>query len=138
MNCSRRDLRFLLPVLAAASGKAQTLPLLTSKTYRFEDLVTKTNPNTKSTAVLEGKTHKGFAVQVHETEVAPGQMPHAPHRHEHEEVAMLREGTLEVTIAGKVSQAGPGTVIFVGSNDEHGWRNTGTTPARYFVIELRG
>jgi hypothetical protein len=29
-------------------------------------------------------------------------------------------------------------VIFVGSNDEHGWKNVGTTPARYFVIELRG
>ncbi len=138
MNFSRRDLRFLLPALAAASGKAQTLPMLSSKTYRFEDLVTKTNPNTKSTAVLEGKTHTGFAIQVHETEVFPGQMPHPPHHHEHEEVTMVREGSLEVTIAGKVSHAGPGSVIFVGSNDEHGWKNIGTTSARYFVIELRG
>lgn len=127
LNFSRRDLRFLLPALAAAGSKAQTPPMLSSKTYRFEDLVTKTNANTKSTAVLEGKTHTGFAIQVHETEVFPGQMPHPPHHHEHEEVTMVREGSLEVTIAGKVSHAGPGSVIFVGSNDEHGWKNIGTT-----------
>lgn len=135
MKISRRDLRFLLPALAMGTGNAQTL---SSKTYRFEDLETKTNPNTKSTAVLEGKTHTGFMIQVHETEVFPGQMPHPPHHHEHEEVTMVREGNLEITVAGKVSHAGPGSVIFVGSNDEHGWKNVGTTPARYFVIELRG
>jgi mannose-6-phosphate isomerase-like protein (cupin superfamily) len=47
---------------------------------------------------------------------------------------LIREGTLEVTIKGQTTRLGPGSVGFVGSNDEHGVRNTGTTPAEYFVV----
>jgi len=46
------------------------------------------------------------------------------------------EGTLEVTINGKSSRIGRGSVAFIGSGDEHGIRNLGDTPARYYVIEL--
>jgi mannose-6-phosphate isomerase-like protein (cupin superfamily) len=31
---------------------------------------------------------------------------------------------------------GPGSVVFVASNEEHGIRNAGSTPAQYFVIAL--
>jgi mannose-6-phosphate isomerase-like protein (cupin superfamily) len=63
-------------------------------------------------------------------------MPHPPHHHPHEEMFLIREGTLEVTINGKSTQLGPGSVGFVGSNDEHGIRNIGTTPTEYFVVAL--
>jgi quercetin dioxygenase-like cupin family protein len=49
---------------------------------------------------------------------------------------MIREGTLEITIEGKVTSAGPGSVVYAASNDLHGWRNIGTTKAQYFVIAL--
>jgi quercetin dioxygenase-like cupin family protein len=49
---------------------------------------------------------------------------------------MIREGTLEITIEGKVTIAGPGSVVYAASNDMHGWKNVGTTPAHYFVIAL--
>ena len=55
-------------------------------------------------------------------------MPHPPHHHLHEEMFLVREGTLEATISGKSTRLGPGSVAFVGSNDEHGIRNPGTTP----------
>jgi quercetin dioxygenase-like cupin family protein len=118
----------------AATAKAQTPKpaTLPSKTYRFEDLVLKGN----SRAVFDGLTHTGFHVDLHETELAPGAAPYAPHRHEHEEMIMIREGTLEITIEGKVTSAGPGSVVYAASNDLHGWRNIGTTKAQYFVIAL--
>ena len=118
----------------AATAKAQkaALPTLPSKTYRFEDLVLKGNAR----AVFDGVTHSGFHVDLHETVLAPGMAPHAPHRHEHEEMIMIREGTLEITIEGKVTNAGPGSVVYAASNDMHGWKNIGTTPAHYFVIAL--
>ena len=140
MSYSRRDLNLLLPaLLAAADGKAQTpaaqTPALPSKTFRFEDLPVRGNgPRTR--AVLDGKTHKGFAVEMHETELAPGQAPHAAHHHEHVEMMLVREGTMEVMISGKTSQVGPGGLAYVASNEEHGWRNVGTTTAHYFVIAL--
>ena len=49
---------------------------------------------------------------------------------------MIREGTLEVTIAGRSTTLGPGSIAYVASNEEHGWRNVGTTRAQYFVLAL--
>jgi quercetin dioxygenase-like cupin family protein len=118
----------------AATAKAQTPTpaTLPSKTYRFEDLVLKGNAR----AVFDGVTRTGFHVDLHETDLAPGAAPHAPHRHEHEEMIMIREGTLEITIEGKVTTAGPGSVVYAASNELHGWKNIGTTKAQYFVIAL--
>ena len=135
MDYSRRDLSFLLPALAAATATAQN-SALASKSYRFEDLAVKANGANRSRAVLNGNTHTGFPIELHETELGPGEAPHPPHHHVHEEMIMIREGTLEVTILDKVTKLGPGSVAFVASGEEHGWRNVGTTPAHYFVLAL--
>src|SRR5258708_5782810 len=120
-HMTRRDVTLLSAGLLAATAKAQKsgLPILPSKAYRFEDLVVKGNGR----AVFDGLTHSGFHVDLHETDLAPGQAPHAAHRHEHEEIVMLREGTLEITIEGKVSIVGPGSVVYAASNELHGWKN---------------
>ena len=75
-------------------------------------------------------------MDLHLTELAPGQMPHAAHHHVHEEIVMLQRGTLEVTINEKVTRASAGSVVYVASGEEHGWRNVGSGPAEYFVIAL--
>ena len=51
---------------------------------------------------------------------------------------LIREGVMDVTISGKTSRLGPGSVAFVASNEEHGWKNAGDTRAHYFVMALRG
>jgi mannose-6-phosphate isomerase-like protein (cupin superfamily) len=48
----------------------------------------------------------------------------------------MREGTLELTVNGKTYPLGPGGVGFVRSNEEHGVKNVGSTPANYFVVEI--
>jgi len=136
MNCTRRDLGFLLPALAAATVASAQTHALPSKTYAFDDLPVRNNGANKSRAVLDGKTHGGFPVEMHITELAPGLAPHPPHHHVHEEMIMLREGTLEVTIAGRITNLGAGSVAYVASNEEHGWRNVGTSSAQYFVLAL--
>lgn len=135
MNYSRRDLSLLLPALAAASAQSQTTAL-PSKTYKFEDLAVRANGQNRSRAVLKGETHTGFPVEMHMTELAPGQAPHPPHHHPHEEMIMIHEGTMEVTIAGNTAKLGPGSSAFVASGEEHGWRNVGSTRALYFVLAL--
>ncbi len=70
------------------------------------------------------------------TELAPGEAPHPPHHHVHEEMVLIQEGSLEVTITGRSAKLGPGSAAYVASNEEHGWRNVGTTRARYFVLAL--
>jgi quercetin dioxygenase-like cupin family protein len=135
VNYSRRDLSLLLPALAAAAANGQPSPM-PSHAYRFDDLAVRGKPENRSRAVFDGLTHAGFHIDLHETELAPGLTPHPPHHHEHEEMILIREGILDVTIAGKVTTVGPGGVAYVASNQEHGWRNTGTVQAHYFVLAL--
>ncbi len=135
MSRTRRDFCFLLLAFAFSGAAAQDRPSA-SRTYRYEDLRVNVNGENRQRPILNENTHTGFAVEVHETELAPGLAPHAPHRHEHEEMILLREGTLEVTISGRSVTLGPGSVALVASNEEHGWRNVGTSRARYFVIAL--
>lgn len=49
---------------------------------------------------------------------------------------LIKEGTLEATISGKSERVGPGSVIYIHSNDEHGLKNVGDVPAQYFVLEF--
>lgn len=145
MIYSRRELGVLLPSLLAASQAysdspelASSSPELASKCYPFDSLITKTNPETHNQArsVLDGQTHTGTQIELHITTLAPGQMPHPAHQHLHEEMIMLQEGTLEVTILGQSASIGPGSVAYVRSNELHGWKNVGTGPAQYFVLTI--
>lgn len=135
MNFTRRDVSFLLLAFAVSGAAAQDRPSA-SRTYRYEDLKVNVNGENRQRPILNEKTHGGFGVAVHETELAPGLAPHPPHRHVHEEMILIREGTLEVTISGRSVRLGPGSVALVASNEEHGWRNVGAGRARYFVLAL--
>jgi mannose-6-phosphate isomerase-like protein (cupin superfamily) len=134
MTYSRRDLCLLVTALAASSGASAQKTTLQSRAFPYEDLPVKKTPGHETRAILSGELHNGCYVEVHQTRLAPGEMPHPAHHHLHEEMFMIREGTLEVTISGKSTPMGPGSVGFVGSNDEHGVRNSGKTHAEYFVV----
>jgi len=142
MAFSRRDIFRLLPQLTALAGSTATKSFaaadstLPSKAYRFEDLPVHRSAQNASRPVLEGETHSGWHIELHESDLQPGGTPHPPHHHVHEEMFLVREGTLEVTIAGRTSRLGPGSAAFVASNDEHGIRNVGADDAQYFVLAL--
>jgi quercetin dioxygenase-like cupin family protein len=135
MVYSRRELSLLLPALMAGGNN-----VLPSKVYEFDKLPVKTNPKThaQSRQVFHGTTHTGCPLDLHITTLPPGQMPHAAHSHEHEEMMFIKEGTLQATINGHNYTAGPGSVIYVASNEMHGLKNVGDTPAQYFVLAIQG
>jgi quercetin dioxygenase-like cupin family protein len=136
MDYSRRELCVLLPALLAARAQAAGNEALPSKVYDFENLPKKASDGNTSRPVLQGVTHEGYHLELHETDLAPGSMPHPPHHHAHEEVFLIRTGNLTVTINGQSSGLGPGSVAYIASNQEHGIRNVGSTHAQYFVLEL--
>ncbi len=142
MDLSRRDLNTLLPALFAAHAAAQSPSpsVLPSKCYEFAVLPVKTNPetHTESRQVFRGETHGGFEIACHMTKLLPGAMPHPPHKHLNEEIFFLREGTMELTVEGKSCRVGPGSVVFIASNEMHGAKNVGDVPAQYFILELDG
>jgi quercetin dioxygenase-like cupin family protein len=138
MPPTRRDLACLLPALIAPAALAAESPNLPSAAFVFEELPTKRNEQNGNITrqVLDGLTHTGYKVEVHLTELSPGEAPHPPHRHVHEEMVMMVRGSLEVTMAGKATRLGSGSSAYVASNVEHGWRNVGTDRALYFVLAL--
>src|SRR5205807_2348167 len=74
--------------------------------------------------------------EAHETTLPPGGSPHPPHRHAHSEMWLIREGTVDITVNNNTTRLGPGSLGFVSSNDEHGIKNAGETPASYFVVAI--
>jgi quercetin dioxygenase-like cupin family protein len=139
MPVTRRDLNLLLPMLAGSAAMAQSTQekkILPSRSLKFEDLPVKVSGENRTRAVLNGVTHKGSAVELHLTELGPGMAPHPPHRHLHEEMVLVQYGELDVTISGNTTRLTPGSVAFVTSNEEHGWKNPTTGRTQYFVIAL--
>ncbi len=135
MSYSRRTLVSLLPALALAqqSGKAEKLP---SQSYPLEKMTGRQSGTIQLFQILNGDTHTGFRLDLHESILPAGEVPHAPHRHVHEEMLFVWAGELEVTVNGTATKLGPGSCAYLASNDLHGYRNSGTVPARYFVLAM--
>ena len=123
-------------VVRSGSAGADKKEAMGSLAFRFEDLPMRESGPIRIYQILTGATHTGFVLDLHESELAAGQAPHASHRHAHEELILIREGTLELTMAGKKIGLGPGSGVYVASNTDHGFRNSGTVPAKYFVLSL--
>jgi len=136
MKYSRRECCLLLPALAAARLAAAEPAAIQSTVRRFEDLPVNADGKNRFRPIVEGLLHDGHPLEAHATELAPDVMPHAAHRHQHEEMFLVREGAVEVTVNGKSTRLGPGGVAFVAGGDEHGIHNGGETSAHYFVIAL--
>jgi quercetin dioxygenase-like cupin family protein len=139
MNFSRRELTALLPALAVAAS-AQTPPagLLPSKIYHNNQIPYEGDQKKKGRRFFYGANRSGFNLEMHETILGPGMETHAPHKHVHEEIVIVIEGTVEAYLEGKTETAEAGSVIYFASNQMHSARNAGGTPCRYYVIELRG
>lgn len=136
-------MRFALSTLAAVSLLGLRAPavlvaqdVVPSGMFDHESLDVRESGTVRIREMLRGLTHSGFQIDLHSTELAAGQAPHAPHRHVHEEMLLIQTGTLDVTVAGRTQHLGPGSAIYIASGEEHGWRNAGDSPARYFVLAL--
>jgi quercetin dioxygenase-like cupin family protein len=126
-----------LPASASTNPLDKDSPLSHSQTFPYENLPVTDLPNGGTMRkVLSGVLVTGEQIEVHESMLPPGKMPHPPHRHRNSEILFIREGKLEFLNDGKPEPVGPGGVVFTASNVLHGLRNIGDTPAAYFVVAI--
>jgi quercetin dioxygenase-like cupin family protein len=144
---NRRELGLALSGLAmlgSISAEAQsgtssedTPRLLHSELFSYDKLPVKTAPNgMTSRAVVHGTLATGEFIEVHETTLPAGEMPHPPHRHTHSELLLIRDGELQVDSDGRRGIVHAGDVIFTASAVLHSLKNVGAGPASYFVVAV--
>ncbi|MGA9813184.1 MAG: cupin domain-containing protein [Terriglobales bacterium] len=141
MSLTRREMCLLLPAALPAATALQAFAQdksLPSGAFSFDNApLHVANNNAQIRMMLRGKLATGEGIEVHQTTLPPGGAPTATtHHHPHSEMWLVREGTIELTVIDKKFRLYPGSVGFVASNEEHGIRNIGTTPALYFVVAV--
>jgi quercetin dioxygenase-like cupin family protein len=128
-------LLFSVPARASAQQHA-AMPVLRSTVFPADSARSRRTRSPVQRSLVDTATAILAKLEMHETTLQPGESPHAPHRHAHEEIMIVRSGTVEAYQNGVTHKAGPGSVIFMASNELHGLRNAGTEPATYLVIRI--
>ena len=154
MAWSRRHVLTMLPALAVAqaalaeqgapASQAAQAPqgpqasVLPAKIYHSAEIPYKGDAKKKARRFFYGPEHSGYNLEMHETVLGPGVETHPLHTPGHQEIIILLEGTVEVSMDGRTDTVEAGSVIFYEPDKPHNLRNTGAVPCRYYVVELRG
>jgi XRE family transcriptional regulator, regulator of sulfur utilization len=129
-------LAMLLVIAAAASSIATVVAQKQVQKSTVYDWSTDTKPNDWGAVrqVMRTPTPTLDELEIHISTLNPGKSPHAPHQHQHEELLIIKDGTLETFQSGATRRVGPGGIIFQASNELHNVTNVGQSPATYYVI----
>lgn len=120
--------------LKAFAAAAEEQPILGPTVFHWEEMkAVKTNVG-EVRSLCKAPTATLDQLEMHISTLNPGLESHPPHRHVNEELIILRDGECETLSNGKWVKVTPGSVVFNASNSLHGFRNIGTTPATYHVI----
>ena len=110
-------------------------PVMQSSVFDWTNVEAKPTKTGARRDFFDAPTATLDQLECHVTTINPGEAPHAPHQHPDEELIIIKEGTLEAMQNGVTKTAGAGSIIFEASNQFHGLRNVGKTPATYYVIK---
>jgi mannose-6-phosphate isomerase-like protein (cupin superfamily) len=108
-------------------------PILPNGVIAYEDLKGEGDaPGTVAYVHYNGPTDQLATMCTGMAVLDPGASPHKPHQHPEEELLIISSGTGVIDVAGKLSEVGPGAIMYVGSMVSHGIVNTGAVPMTFF------
>jgi quercetin dioxygenase-like cupin family protein len=116
---------------AESSGKS----VMHSTVFDWEKMDPQSTKVGAKRAVMDSPVATLDRLECHITTVNAGEEPHPPHQHPEEELVLIKEGTMDIVQNGERKRVGPGSVVFNSSNELHGFKNVGDTPATYFVVK---
>jgi quercetin dioxygenase-like cupin family protein len=121
----------------AVSQNALRTDLSRCKAFSFDKMpIRYSNGGAPTRDIARGIVPTGEDIELHETTVEAGKMPHPAHMHPHEEFILVREGTMDLIYDGESHILSPGSVGYTAPNQMHGFKNVGTTKATYFIFSL--
>jgi (S)-ureidoglycine aminohydrolase len=121
----------------ANSVLAQTQPI-PSQVNHFKDLQIVKEEARNRRQFLDGETTFFGNLEIHTSTLEPGKAPHPSHTHtDVEELIIVKEGKLKMTIKDKSKIVGPGSVAIAIPGEEHGFFNGGETPVTYYIIKYK-
>jgi quercetin dioxygenase-like cupin family protein len=123
------------PVVNLYKPPTNPTPLLTTF-VDWDALAVRSSAVGETRAVFDNPTATLEKLEMHITTLKPGMASHPVHQHAWEEILLVKEGDLEVSINGRKQHAGPGNLIFYASHDSHNATNVGDKPATYYVINF--
>jgi quercetin dioxygenase-like cupin family protein len=125
----------LFPAMTKASDpNAPTPAKLPTTIVDWTQMQPETVTNGVRRFVFEGPTTELDKLHCHITTLNPGETSGPPRLHLHEEVIIIKEGTIEASWDGHHQTVGPGSVIFFAAHATTSLKNVGTTPATYTVV----
>jgi len=86
---------------------------------------------------FEGSTDQVRSMTAGSLRLKAGMTPHPPHDHPEEEFLLVTEGTGEISIGGKVTLVGPGSMMYCAANQTHGITNTGQTELLFYFFKWK-
>lgn len=133
-----KKLMVFLMVCNSSSLMAQQKDSLPPHVYEWNSLAVIKEETCVRRQVMEGSTTALSLFQVHSTTLDPGKAPHPPHVDEYiDQLIIVKEGQLKITIKGESKILGPGSVAFAMAGDEHGIENAGKVSATYHVFKYK-
>lgn len=123
----------LISVSVTLHAQTDSLP---SKVYHVSELPVLKDSSRYRIQIMDGATPYLTNLEVHVTMLDPGKSAHPPHKHDStEELIIVKEGKLRVTIAGKTKILNKGGVSIAMPGDLHETVNAGTGKAVYYLLK---
>ena len=131
----RRDLLQMTAALPAAFALSGAVPKLPNSIQDVKGAKLTREPFGDLRIYFDGPTDQLKSMNAGSLLLKAGMSPHPPHQHPEEEFMVVTEGTGEMTIEGKMTRVGPGSMLYVGGNKLHGVLNTGKTPLLFYFYK---
>jgi heat shock protein HslJ/quercetin dioxygenase-like cupin family protein len=127
-----------LAIFASREAPAPAPPappkaMLKSQIFEWGSLTPTPIPNGERRQVVDGATPTIDLLHVHVTSLAVGQVSGEAVRHPRDEVLIVKEGEVEVSLDGTTKVVGPGAILVFMSGAVTRLKNVGATPATYYV-----
>lgn len=108
------------------------------RVYAWNDLEVENKKTSQRRQILEGNTPDLEYFEVHATTIPAGEIPHSGHTHnDTEEMIIIKEGELKVTLGEESKILGAGSVVVIMPGDEHSIYNAGETSATYYILKFK-